>query len=50
MQNHYMTGISTVLSCGDDIQLADGTSVVLLRRPSVPVIMRGEAPEVLLHQ
>jgi hypothetical protein len=32
------------------IQLAYGTSVVLLRYPFVPEIMHEKAPEVFLHQ
>ena len=39
-----------ILSCDKSIQLAYGTSVVLLRCPLVPGIMQGEAPEVFLHQ
>jgi hypothetical protein len=35
---------------GQAIQLAYGTSVVLLRYPFVPEIMHGRAPEVFLHQ
>jgi hypothetical protein len=33
-------------SCEEAIQLAYGTSVVLLRCPFVPEIMHGRAPEV----
>jgi hypothetical protein len=39
-----------ILSCEEAIQLAYGTSVVLLRCPFVPEIMHGRAPEVFLHQ
>jgi hypothetical protein len=39
-----------ILSCEEDIQLAYGMSVVLLRCPFVPEIMHGWAPEVFLHQ
>jgi hypothetical protein len=39
-----------ILSCEEAIQLAYVTSVVLLRYPFVPEIMRGRAPEVFLHQ
>jgi hypothetical protein len=39
-----------ILSCEKAIQLAYGMSVVLLRRPFVPEIMHGWAPEVFLHQ
>jgi hypothetical protein len=39
-----------ILSCEEAIQLAYGTSVVLLRYPFVPEIMHGRAPEVFLHQ
>jgi hypothetical protein len=39
-----------ILSCEEAIQLAYGTSVVLLRCPFVPEIMHGKAPEVFLHQ
>jgi hypothetical protein len=39
-----------ILSCEVAIQLAYGTSVVLLRCPFVPEIMHGRAPEVFLHQ
>jgi hypothetical protein len=38
-----------ILSCVEAIQLAYGTSVVLLRCPFVPEIMHGRAPEVFLH-
>jgi hypothetical protein len=38
-----------ILSCEEAIQLAYGTSVVLLRCPFVPEIMHGKAPEVFLH-
>jgi hypothetical protein len=38
------------LSCEEAIQLAKGTSVVLLRCLFVPEIMHGMAPEVFLHQ
>ena len=37
------------LSCGEVIQLAFGTSMVLLGCPLVPEIMHGGAPEVFLH-
>jgi hypothetical protein len=40
----------SILSCEEAIQLAYGTSVVLLRCPFVPEIMHGRAPEVFLHQ
>jgi hypothetical protein len=39
-----------ILSCEEAIQLAYGTSVVLLRCLFVPEIMHGRAPEVFLHQ
>jgi hypothetical protein len=39
-----------ILSCEEAIQLAYGTSVVILRCPFVPEIMHGRAPEVFLHQ
>jgi hypothetical protein len=39
-----------ILSFEEAIQLAYGTSVVLLRCPFVPEIMHGRAPEVFLHQ
>jgi hypothetical protein len=39
-----------ILACEEAIQLAYGTSVVLLRYPFVPEIMHGRAPEVYLHQ
>jgi hypothetical protein len=39
-----------ILSCEEAIQLAYGTSVVLLRCPFVPEIMHGRAPEVFLLQ
>jgi hypothetical protein len=39
-----------ILSCEEAIQLAYGTSVVLLRCPTVPEIMQGRVPEVFLHQ
>jgi hypothetical protein len=39
-----------ILSCEEAIQLAYGTSVVLLRCPFEPEIMHGRAPEVFLHQ
>jgi hypothetical protein len=39
-----------ILSCEEAIQLAYGTSVVLLRYPFVPEIMHGRAHEVFLHQ
>jgi hypothetical protein len=39
-----------ILSCEEDIQLAYGTSVVLLRCLFVPEIMHGRAPEVFFHQ
>jgi hypothetical protein len=39
-----------ILSCEEAIQLAYGTSVVLLRCPFVPEIMHGGAFEVFLHQ
>jgi hypothetical protein len=35
-----------IISCEEAIQLAYGTSVVLLRCPFVPEIMHGRAPEV----
>jgi hypothetical protein len=39
-----------ILSYEEAIQLAYGTSVVLLRCPLMPEIMHGRAPEVFLHQ
>jgi hypothetical protein len=39
-----------ILSCEEAIQLAYGTSVVLLRCPFVPEIMHERASEVFLHQ
>jgi hypothetical protein len=39
-----------ILSYEEAIQLAYGTSVVLLRCPFVPEIMHVRAPEVFLHQ
>jgi hypothetical protein len=39
-----------ILSCEEAFQLANGTSVFLLRYPFVPEIMHGRAPEVFLHQ
>jgi hypothetical protein len=39
-----------ILSCEEAIQLAYGTSVVLLRCPFVIEIMHGRAPEVFLHK
>jgi hypothetical protein len=42
-----------ILSCEEAIQLAYGTSMVLLRYPFVPDIMHGSlgrAPKVFLHQ
>jgi hypothetical protein len=39
-----------ILSCEEVIQLAYGTSVVLLKYPFVPEIMHRGAPEVFLHQ
>jgi hypothetical protein len=39
-----------ILSCEETIQLAYGTSVVLLMCPFVPEIMHGRAHEVFLHQ
>jgi hypothetical protein len=39
-----------ILSCESAIQLAFGTSVVLLGCLFVPEIMHGRAPEVFLHQ
>jgi hypothetical protein len=39
-----------ILSFEEAIQLAYGTSVVLLRCPIVPIIMHGRASEVFLHQ
>jgi hypothetical protein len=39
-----------ILSCEEAIQLAYGTSVVLLRCPFVPEIMHGRASEVFLNQ
>jgi hypothetical protein len=39
-----------ILSCEETIQLAYGTSVVLLRYHFMPEIMHGRAPEVFLHQ
>jgi hypothetical protein len=38
-----------ILSCKEAIQLAYGTSVVLLRCPFMPEIMHGRASEVFLH-
>jgi hypothetical protein len=39
-----------LISCEEAIQLAYGTSVILLRCPLVPEIMHGRAPEFFLHQ
>jgi hypothetical protein len=39
-----------ILTCDEAIQLAYGTSVILLRCPFVPEIMHGRATEVFLHQ
>jgi hypothetical protein len=39
-----------IFSCEEAIQLAYGTTVVLLRCPFVPEIMHGGAPEVFLRQ
>jgi hypothetical protein len=40
-----------ILSCEGAIQLAYGTSVVLLRCPFVPeIIIQGRAPKVFLHK
>jgi hypothetical protein len=39
-----------IISREEAIQLAYGTSVVLLRYPFVPEIMHGRAPEVFFHQ
>jgi hypothetical protein len=39
-----------ILSCEEAIQLAYGTSVVLLRCTFVPEVMHGRVPEVFLHQ
>ena len=39
-----------ILSCDEPIQLAYGTSDVLLRCLFKPEIMHGGAPEVYLHQ
>jgi hypothetical protein len=39
-----------ILSCEEAIQLAYGTSLVLLRCPLMSEIMHGRAPEVFLHQ
>jgi hypothetical protein len=39
-----------ILSCEEAIQLAYGTSMVLVVYPFVPEIMHGRAPEVFLHQ
>jgi hypothetical protein len=39
-----------ILSFEKAIQMAYGTSVVLLRCPFVPEVMHGRAPEVFLHQ
>jgi hypothetical protein len=39
-----------IFSYEEAIQLAYGTSVVLLRCPFVPEIMHGRAPEVFRHQ
>jgi hypothetical protein len=39
-----------ILSCEEAIQLAYGTSVVLLQCPFVHEIMHGGAPEVFLHK
>jgi hypothetical protein len=38
-----------ILSCETAIQLAYGTSSILLRCPFVPEIMHGRAPEVFLE-
>jgi hypothetical protein len=40
----------SILSCEEAIQLAYGTSVVLLRCPFVPEIILEMAPEVFLYQ
>jgi hypothetical protein len=42
--------IPWIISCEEAIELAYGTSVVLLRCPFVPEIMNARAPEVFLHQ
>jgi hypothetical protein len=39
-----------ILSCEKAIQLANGTSVVLLMCPFVPEIMHGRAFDVFLHK
>jgi hypothetical protein len=39
-----------ILSCEEAIQLAYGTSVVLLRCPFVPEIMHGSAHEVFFYE
>jgi hypothetical protein len=39
-----------ILSCEEDIQLAYGTSVVLLRFLIMPEKMQGRDPEVFLNQ
>jgi hypothetical protein len=39
-----------IVLCGEAIQLAYETSMVLLRCPFVPEIMHGRAFEVFLHQ
>ena len=39
-----------ILLCDEDIQLAYGKSVVLVRCPLVPEKMHGCLPEVFLHQ
>jgi hypothetical protein len=39
-----------ILSFEEDIQLAYGTSMVILRCPFVPEIMHRRATEVFLHQ
>jgi hypothetical protein len=39
-----------ILSCKEAIQLACGTSVVLLRCPFVPEIMHGRTPKVFLYR
>jgi hypothetical protein len=39
-----------ILSCGEAIQLAYGTLVVLLKCLFVPEILHERAPEVFLHQ
>jgi hypothetical protein len=39
-----------ILSSEEAIQLAYGTSAVLLRCPFVPEIMHGRAPEVFLYK